>query len=75
MAEVSAVPGHDGSPIHVYDPVDKRKWLVDGGALLSIAPLTPAQRAKGPVETILRAANAMAARYHALIHTQAGHNR
>ena len=57
MAEVSAVPGHDGSLIHVYDPVDKRKWLVDGGALLSIIPPTHAQRAKGPDGTILRAAN------------------
>ena len=57
MAEVSAVPGLDGSLIHVYDPVDKRKWLVDGGALLSIVPPTPAQRAKGPDGTILRAAN------------------
>ena len=57
VAEVSAVPGLDGSLIHVYDSVDKRKWLVDGGALLSIVPPTPAQRKKGPDGTVLRAAN------------------
>ena len=57
MAEVSAVPGLDGSLIHVYDAVDNRKWLVDGGALLSIVPPTAAQRAKGPDGTVLRAAN------------------
>ena len=54
---MSAVPGHDGSLIYVYDSVDNRKWLVDGGALLSIVPPTAAQRAKGPDGTVLRAAN------------------
>ena len=51
------MPGPEGSLIHVYDPIEKRKWLVDGGALLSIVPPTPAQRAKGPDGTTLRAAN------------------
>ena len=33
------------------------KWLVDGGALISILPPTSTQRLKGPVEAKLRAAN------------------
>ena len=54
---MSAVPGPEGSLIYVYDAQDKRKWLVDGGALLSIIPPTPNQRRKGPSGTELRAAN------------------
>ena len=57
VAEVSSVPGPEGSLIHVFDSVDQRKWLVDGGALLSIIPPTQSQKAKGPDGTVLRAAN------------------
>ena len=39
------------------DRLTDHKWLVDGGALLSIVPPTRKQRLKGPVEQKLRAAN------------------
>ena len=39
------------------DQLTNHKWLVDGGALLSIVPPTPQQRLKGPVEQKLKAAN------------------
>ena len=43
--------------LYVTDTVTKRKWLVDGGAVLSIIPPTLAQRAAGPTSTQLQAAN------------------
>ena len=43
--------------LHVIDTRRNQKWLVDGGALLSILPPTPQQRLKGPVGTKLKAAN------------------
>ena len=43
--------------LHVKDSREDKKWLVDGGALLSIIPPTPAQRNAGPNGTRLQAAN------------------
>ena len=43
--------------LYVTDTVTKRKWLVDGGAVLSIVPPTLAQRTAGPTSTQLQAAN------------------
>ena len=43
--------------LYVTDTVSKRKWLVDGGAVLSIVPPTLAQRTAGPTSTQLQAAN------------------
>ena len=43
--------------LYVTDTVSKRKWLVDGGAVLSIVPPTLAQRTAGPTTTQLQAAN------------------
>ena len=43
--------------LYVTDTVTKRKWLVDGGAVLSIVPPTLAQRASGKTSTQLQAAN------------------
>ena len=43
--------------LYITDAITKRKWLVDGGAVLSIIPPTLAQRAAGPISTQLQAAN------------------
>ena len=43
--------------LYVHDVLTHQKWLVDGGAVLSIMPPTPAQRLKGPNGTQLQAAN------------------
>ena len=43
--------------LHVTDELTGQKWLVDGGALLSIIPPTPQQRLKGPINSELKAAN------------------
>ena len=43
--------------LHVTDENTGERWLVDGGALLSIIPPTPQQRLKGPNTTKLKAAN------------------
>ena len=43
--------------LHVTDGLTGQKWLVDGGALLSIVPPTPQQRLKGPTSSSLKAAN------------------
>ena len=56
----AAVPTSDQSHndlLYVIDTVTKRKWLVDGGAVLSIIPPTLAQRTAGPISTKLQAAN------------------
>ena len=53
---MNAIPGDNGSLIHIVD-ASGRKWLVDGGALVSILPPTLAQRAKGPSPEVLSAAN------------------
>ena len=44
---VNAISGDYGSLIHILD-ASGRKWLVDGGALVSILPPTTAQRTAGP---------------------------
>ena len=43
--------------LYIRNPKTKLKWLIDGGALLSILPPLPAQRRKGPNGTQLSAAN------------------
>ena len=43
--------------MHVTDEKTNDKWLVDGGALLSIVPPTWQQRLKGPNDIKLKAAN------------------
>ena len=57
----SAVPtcekGHNNNLLYVTDTVTKRKWLVDGGAVLSIVPPTLSQRTAGKSSTQLQAAN------------------
>ena len=47
----------DNYLLHVVDTRRKEKWLVDGGALLSIVPPTPSQIKNGPIGDDLRAAN------------------
>ena len=56
---MNAIPGNTGNLIHIIDN-SGRKWLVDGGALVSIIPPTLAQRAQGPSEDTLSAANGSA---------------
>lgn len=56
-ASVNAVSGQTGNLLHVWDTKTKRRYLVDGGALLSILPPTSAQRVAGPNGTQLKAAN------------------
>ena len=41
----------------MFDSKNKIKWLVDSGALYSIVPPTPSQRANGQQENHLQAAN------------------
>ena len=38
--DVNAVPGPSNPLIYVHDESDNRRWLVDGGALISIIPPT-----------------------------------
>ena len=53
---MNAVAGEEGHLIHVID--DKhRKWLVDGGALVSLIPPTPSQKASSTKGPALSAAN------------------
>ena len=54
---MNAVSGQNGFLLHVYDNYRKERWLVDGGALLSIIPPTDSQKRAGPNDTELRAAN------------------
>ena len=56
----AAIPTNDkthNNLLYVTDAITKRKWLVDGGAVLSIIPPTLAQRTAGPNSTQLQAAN------------------
>ena len=46
--------------LYVNDVTTKQKWLIDGGAVLSIIPPTLAQRLEGPTDMSLQAANRMA---------------
>ena len=43
--------------LYVHDVKTRLKWLIDGGAVLSIIPPTLAQRLQGPTTTQLQAAN------------------
>ena len=54
---MNAVPGNKGDLLYVYDSINDVKWLVDSGALYSIVPPTAAQRAQGPQDNHLQAAN------------------
>ena len=54
---MNAVPGQKGHLLYVHDELEKTKWLVDGGAFVSIIPPTPSQRTSGPTSTKLQAAN------------------
>ena len=53
---VNAVAGEDGKLIHVLDSRN-RKWLVDGGALVSLIPPSFSQKVNGPKGPPLSAAN------------------
>ena len=55
--DVNAVPGQKGELLFVRDTNNNIDWLVDSGALYSIVPPTPAQRAQGTQENHLQAAN------------------
>ena len=54
---VDAVAGQPGYLLHVTDKLKKQKWLVDGGAVVSIVPSTAADKVRGPNGVGLRAAN------------------
>ena len=54
---MNAATGQNGFLLHVTDKNEGNKWLVDGGALLSIIPPTKSQRRLGPNGTQLCAAN------------------
>ena len=56
-ASVNAATGQNGHLLHVTDEIEGTKWLVDGGALVSIVPPTKAQRRLGTNGTQLCAAN------------------
>ena len=53
---MNAISGNVGNLIHVVDAAE-RKWLVDGGALVSLLPPTAAQRLIGKSTETLSAAN------------------
>ena len=57
VTDVNAVAGQSGFLLHVIDRLTNTKWLVDGGAVVSIVPPTAAQRARGSNGVGLRAAN------------------
>ena len=54
---MSAATGPNGNLLHVVDEIEGHKWLIDGGALLSIVPPTSAQRRLGSNGPGLCAAN------------------
>ena len=57
-AEVNAaVTCSTNDLLYVHDARSKQRWLIDGGAALSITPPTDAQRLAGPTSEKLRAAN------------------
>ena len=47
----------DNKLLYVHDVKTKKRWLIDGGAVMSIIPPTLAQRLQGPTATQLQAAN------------------
>ena len=54
---MNAVAGPKGFLLHVIDELKNQRWLVDGGAVVSIIPPTHAQKLKGPNGIGLKAAN------------------
>ena len=54
---VAGLKDRDNFLLYVTDTRRSEKWLLDGGALLSIVPPTPLQLKAGPVGDELRAAN------------------
>ena len=54
---VNAVAGQTGYLLHVTDNIKGQKWLVDGGAVVSITPPTAADKVRGPNGVGLKAAN------------------
>ena len=50
-------PNNTNKLLYVHDVKTRTRWLIDGGAVLSITPPTLAQRLKGPTATKLQAAN------------------
>ena len=58
----AAVPRKDniGDLLFIHDSKTKRRWLIDGGAVLSIMPPTSEQRKNGPTDARLQAANGTA---------------
>ena len=50
-------PNNSNKLLYVHDSKTKTRWLIDGGAVLSIIPPTLAQRLNGPTATKLQAAN------------------
>ena len=55
---ISAVPLNAISDLlYARDEVNRRDWLIDGGAYVSLIPPSTAQRTAGPVGTRLQAAN------------------
>ena len=54
---MNAATGQNGHLLHVTDEIEGTRWLVDGGALVSIVPPTKAQRRLGTNGTQLCAAN------------------
>ena len=58
LTDVNSVAGQqDSFLLHVTDEKTHQRWLVDGGALVSLVPPTPQQRLQGPTGIQLRAAN------------------
>ena len=49
--------GQLGKLLYIVDAKTKDKWLVDGGATVSVIPATPEQRAAGTTGAQLKAAN------------------
>ena len=57
-AEVNAAVGcGNNNLLHIHDSVSSEKWLIDGGAALSIIPPTQEHLENGPINAQLRAAN------------------
>ena len=56
-AAIPACKSAHNDLLYITDTVTKRKWLIDGGAVLSIVPPTLAQRTAGKTATQLQAAN------------------
>ena len=52
-----AGPDKENFLLHVIDSRRKEKWLVDGGAIISIVPPSPHHLKTGPFGEELRAAN------------------